>query len=444
MGPERIAYYCPRINLLKLYGPVLAEQKRRGNGLRALVVVPVAPLITYGAKNRRLAAGLLLSELRAQIGPDVEIACVESPARFLDLLLNQRVRAVVSVGLRLPTAIREEVLVPSRTRTVRWCSLGYIHEELFHVSADGLSALDDWDVATTFSQAGVDRLGERLAERGVPGAERVSEIRPIGFVEFDQVASFERAALREKYGLPRERPVICFATAPPFESAKAAQPMRWLFRQAWYRGSRMARAAGRFWGRRWPGMDYLAGYRDILACLRHFADRHGAVIVGKTRDKHEDPAYAGRAVDRLLSDGAYYPFRTLELLYLADLYIGIYSSTAFEAAFVGRRIRTVAPFPPEVLEDPRFLELKRDFFFGECGHPGIWNAPNFSELSRTYLVREWEAFREWAEQGTLETRVDGDVKEAVIGRAIGFDDYKASARFLDLVESAIGHAGGSR
>ncbi|MFQ5932090.1 MAG: hypothetical protein ACE5MM_06765 [Nitrospiraceae bacterium] len=448
MDSAHIAYYCPRVNLLKLYGPIIAEQKRRGSGLGALVVVPLAPLITYAGKNRNLAAALRLQQVQAELGPDVEIACVASPGDFLDLLRKWGVLAAVSVGLRLPSQIRDGVVASSRARSVRWCSLGYLQEELLHVMADGVGVLDDWDVVTTFSQAGVDRLMGILAEKGVLGVDRVRAFHPIGFVELDQAAGFDRRILREKYGLPQDRPVICFATAPRFaattlsnepDTFKSSRAMRWLFRRDWYRGALTARVAGGLWGRRWPGMDYLAGYVDILGCLRRFADRHGAIIIGKTRDKHDDPSYVGRLLDQLLSDGAYYPFRTLELLYLADLYVGISSSTAFEAAFVGRRMRTIVPYPAEVHENSLFFELKRDFYYES---PGLWNAPTFSDLNRTYMLGEWNAFRDWAESGALETHVDSAARNAVVKRAVGFDDYKASARFLDLVEGAIGRVGG--
>jgi hypothetical protein len=440
MSAEAIGYYCPRINLLKLYGPLIAEQARRKNGLRALLLVPVAPLITYAAKNRHLAAGPRLSRLQAELGTDVDIAPVDSTASFLDVILARRVRAVVSVGLRLPAPVREGVVGPSRAQGVRWCSLGYIHEELFHILADGVGILDDWDVPTTFSQAGIDRTRERLVARGVKDADRVGRLHAVGFVECDQTASLDRRAARRAYGVPEDRPMICMATAPPFESFKSLRALRWLFPQAWYGGPRMARAVGALGRRRWPEMEQLIGYRDIVACLRRFADRHDAVLLAKTRDKHHDPGYVHRAADRVLSDGQYYPFRTLELLCAADLYVGIYSSMAFEAAFLGRRMRTVAPFPPEALEDPNFLELKRDFFFGACGAPGLWNAAGVSELSRTYQAQGWEAFRDWAEYGGLETGVDALVRSAVVQRAIGFDDDKASARFLDRVESALGSA----
>jgi len=433
---DAVAYFCPRVNLLKLYGPVLAEQMRRG-GPGAVLIVPVAPLITYAAKNRSLAAALRLDQIRAEAPPGVEIACVPSTSTFLEVLRARRVRAVVGVGLRLPRAIRDEVLVPSRARGVKWCALGYLHEELAHVLWDGVEILDDWDLPTTFSQAGVDRLRERLAARGQPDPERVAKFQAVGSVECDQAADFDRRALRQKYGLPTDRPVICFASAPPFESFRANHAMRWLFFQPWFRGAAMARAAARRWRRRWPDMDRLTGYVDVVAGLRAFADRHDAVLVAKTRDKHDDPGYLRRAVDHLVTDGAYYPFRTLELLHASDLYVGVYSSTAFEATFLGRRSRTIAPFPPELLEDPRFLELKRDFFFGACGEPGIWSAPALSELTRTYVDSDWEAFEAWAHQGELDTRVDATVKSLVVRRALGFDDCKASRRFLDALETTL-------
>src|SRR5215468_5517867 len=138
-----IAYFCPRVNLLKLYGPVLAEQMRRG-GPGALLIVPLTPLITYAAKNRSLAAALRLQQIRAEIPGGVEIACVPSTAAFRETLRERRVHAVVGVGLRLPRAIRDEVLVPSRAQGVKWCSLGYLHEELAHVLWDGPEILDDW------------------------------------------------------------------------------------------------------------------------------------------------------------------------------------------------------------------------------------------------------------------------------------------------------------
>lgn len=435
MHGTTIAFFCPRINLLKLYAPVLAELAKRAAGFRAVLVVPTAPLMRYDGKNRRLAAALRLDQLRAEAGPDVDVAPVDSVARFLDVVTERRVRAVVVVGLSLPVDVREGVLVPSRARGVRWCSLGYLYEELLHVLAGGVGILDDWDVATTFSETVLERLAALVVEHRLGPAERVRAFHPIGFVECDQAAGFDRRALRDRYELPQDRPVIVLATAPPFETYRGPVGMRWLFYRSWYSGQAAARAAGRWWGRGRAPMDYYAGYRDVMTALRRLADRHGAILVGKTRDKHDDPRFVRRMTDRLLSDGAYAPFRTLELLALADFYVGVSSSTAFEAAFLGRPGRTLVPFPPELYEHPLFFELKRDFFYGA---PGIWNAPGFAEVTRTYVREDWTRFVDWTERGSLPPQVDPGVRTSVVERTMGFADFKASARFLDLVETALG------
>ncbi len=436
MTAESLAYFCPRVNLLKLYGPVIAEQRRRGL-LRPLIVVPISPLITYAAKNRGLAAGPRIGQLREELGSDVEIVPVESTTRFLEVLDQRNVQAVVSVGLRLPADVGTAVRAPSRARGVRWCALGYILEELLHVLDDGPEILNGWDVATTFSSAVVDATARLLRESG-RDADRLEALRPIGFVECDQAPALDRAALRARYGLPADRRIVCFGTAPRFESLRRHAGMPWLFAQRWYRGSRLAT---RWWRRRWPDLERLTGYRDIVDGLRRFADRHDALLIGKTRAKHGDPSYVAGAVDILYSDGTYYPFRTLELLTLADYYVGVSSSMAFEAAFVGRRMLTLVPFPPESFEDSRFFELKREFFYTS---PGLWNAAGFSDVCHTYRADGWADFCEWAERGDFHGDIDTANRKAVVERVIGFDDDKASARFLDAIEIALGQTGRAR
>ncbi|MFZ1057705.1 MAG: hypothetical protein WAP47_00795 [Candidatus Rokuibacteriota bacterium] len=432
MTGEHIAYYCPRVNLLKLYGPVVAEQLRRG-GMRPLVVVAGRGLMTYGAKNRALAAGLFLGDMRAQLGGQVPIRMVDSVDEFLGLLREERVRAVVHVGMRLPHAVRMGVLRPSRERGVRWCALGYLQEELLQILEDGLECLDDWDVATTLSEDGVNAAARLLKERGVSDASRRLRLVPIGFVELDQVEGFDRTALRRKHGIPADQPVIYFATA-------ARPRLRAAGLSALYLGDihsrlRVGSLARRFWGRRYPQMDHLATYREILRSVHGFARRHGAYLIAKTREKHRDPSFVIPYVDRLFPDGAYYPFLTLELMHLADAYIGLPSGAALEAAFVGRRMTHILPYPLEVYENPAFIPMRREFY---ASLGGLWDAPGLAERFHSYRRVEWEAFREWAETGKLVTDVDPAVRQSVVRKVIGFDDFKASARFLDLVEASLG------
>jgi hypothetical protein len=431
---ERIASYCPRINLLKLYGPVIDEQRARG--LTPLVVVPGPGLITYGAKNRALAAGRFLDDLRRQLGPEVEVAVVDSPAAFLDTLMSRRVRAVVHVGVRLPRAIVEQVQRPSRQRGVRWCSLGYIHEELLQLIEDGVGALDDWDVLTTLSADALNATVRLLKERNVPDASKASRLVPIGFVELDQVRGFDRTALRRKHGIPVDEPVIYFATAA--RPRLRARGLAAAYFGAVHPRLRVGGLAHRLWGRRYPDFEYLATYHDIVACVHRFARRHGARLIAKTRAKHQDPPFVRRYVDALVPDGEFYPFVTLELIHLADLYVGLPTASALEAAFVGRRMVHVMPHPLEVYESAAFLPLRREFY-DKPG--GLWRTPGLAERFLTYRREGWEGLRAWADEGDFVTTVDPEARRTVVRRVIGFDDTKASARFLDLVETSLGEEG---
>lgn len=433
MKRERLAYYCPRINHLKLYGPVIAEQRRAMPWLEPLLVVPCEPLVTFRGKNRAIAAGLRLREIHAQLGQDVPVRTVSSVGAMLDTLTAERVRAVTNIGLRVTQEIREGVLVPSRARGVRWCGLGQFHEELLHILEDGLSALGDWDVATTWSQAGIDVLAAQLRQRGFQDVSALERLEAIGFVELDQVKDFDREAILRKYELPEDRPIIYFSTAARYPVV-GAPLMAWLFYGDWTGSVRVGSLARRFWGRRWPEVDHLATYEQILAELAAFAGRHRALLLGKTRLKHREPSFVRRHVDRLMSDGSFYPFRTLELMFVADLFVGMPTASFFEAAFVGKKLRAIVPFPPKAFEWPAFFPFKLEFYY-EKG--GVWNADGLSACTYSYSRTSWEEFSAWARNGCFEAAFDPEVRTSVVAKAIGYDDFSASQRFLRLVEEAI-------
>lgn len=432
---ERIAYLCPRINQLKVFGPVIAEQRRRGLAGKPLLLVPGEPLVTQRAKNRELASAVRLPEMREQVGREVEIETVTSAAELLTCIRKKGVAAVVNQGLRLPGSLLAEAVIPSRREGILWCSLGYIQEELLHILQAGPSVLDDWDVATTLSRAGLEFVKELLRGQGARDLAPLSRMAAIGFVELDQVRGFDRTELRRRYGLPQDRPIIYFSTAPRLH-LRSAPLMARMFYGGPVPGALIGRVARQLWARQWPDVDQLATYGEILAELRRFAARHNALLVGKTRAKHRDPAYLSRYMDRIVPDGAYFPFRTLELIHLADLYVGMPTASAIEAAFIGRPMIHLIPFPPEAYEVPAFLPVRREFYM-EKG--GLWNTAGLARFHRTYRREEWAELLEWSRSGGFEREVDPAARLSVVGKVVGFDDFNASGRFLDLVETALSH-----
>ena len=449
----RIGYVCPRVNHLKLFGPVIAEQRRRGLHGPPLVFVPGPPLVDLGAKAAALAAWPRRDEVAAQLGGDVEVVPVTTPAGFLDGIQRAGVVAMVAVGLRMNPAIAAGVMVPSRRAGTLWCALGHVQEELLDLLLPpGPAVLEPWDLATTLSQAGLDFVTGLLRRNGVEDLAPLRKLAAVGFVELDQVRGFDRVELRRRYGLPADRPVVYFSTAPRFDrpviSRSRPPRLHWehapfaLMEAAFFgRVPRaLARAALARWRSRWPELDHLTTYRDVLAAVRRFARRHDAVIVAKTRAKHRDPAFVAREVDHLLPDGAFFPFRTLELMALADVYVGLPSSSAIEAAFLGLPMVHVLPFPSDAYETTGFLPVREEFYLKPGG---AWNTPGLATPFHTYRTREWRAFVEWSAAAPLPGPVDADARRTVVQRLLGEDDCNASGRFLDLVEASLERARGA-
>jgi hypothetical protein len=210
----------------------------------------------------------------------------------------------------------------------------------------------------------------------------------------------DEAAIRRKYRLPAGRPLIMLATSPSFFPRVNHRPimagLEARFRGAWPLSPRAAVGVVASW--RYPT---LIAYRSYLEALRTFADRHGALIVAKTRFKHGDPAYLSRYVDVVIGDESFFPFTTLELLRVSALYVGFYSATAIEAVAMDRYAVSIRFLPREHAEpSPSHQEWLTAFHHGP---DALWNTRGVSQTidgtlrsTRAWLKRfaasDWSAF----------------------------------------------------
>ena len=117
-------------------------------------------------------------------------------------------------------------------------------------------------------------------------------------------------------------------------------------------------------------------YRAYLAALRKLADRNGAVILAKSRTKHDDPAYVGDYVDYRFSEGSYYPFSTLQFMAVSSLYFGFQSACSLEALVAGvYSINVVISNMWAYADTEDTLSLNNSLFFKEGG---FWRLPGRS------------------------------------------------------------------
>lgn len=298
---------------------------------------------------------------------------------------------MVAVGLR--TAADERHV--SRSRGIKWAALDSCGDNLLYVREYGEAVLKDWDCVTTLAPEPRDAAGAWMLE-------------PVGYPELDQLFTVisDQAACRVKWNLPERQNIVLFA--PAARPAHLSRLSRW------------------WWGR--------GDYPFIAHQVRRFCDRHGALLITKTRAKHGDPPWLEGLSDRYIGETCYYPFDTLELVVASDLVTGGFGSAlAIEAAAVGRPQAWLQAWPLERSEWPRFLPVRRPFF---ADPGGLWNHAGARTLN-CYGPRWREHLQFWAEESPW-PELDDAAREQhsrAVTRWAGPVDGKASARFLDLLES---------
>lgn len=379
----KIAFYVPRLNHLKIVGPVAAAARRRG--YECVMLSPVGTLC--GPKDD---VGRMLGYDPALKPFDMGIGIADATDAEIHL---RDVDWAVAVGLRTAPAIRAY----TRASGVKWAALDHVGDNLLYVLEYGEVAIKEWDCVTTLAPEPRD-------------AAAAWSLEPVGYPELDQLAlsGMTRDACRAKWNLPAKGNIVLFA--PAARPANLTRLYRW------------------WWGRH--------EYPFIVRQVRRFCDRQGALLVTKTRAKHGDPPWLQRMSDRYIGETCYYPFDALELVVAADLVVGGFASAlAVEAAAAQRCQVWLQAWPLEASEWPRMRPLRQPFF---SGPGGLWNHAGARTL-HCFGPRWREHLRHWAEWGAWPVLTDsarGQNSQAVTRWAgpIG----GASERFLELLEARHG------
>lgn len=242
-----------------------------------------------------------------------------------------------------------------------------------------------------------------------------------GSTMLDQLAVVDRGAVRKRYGIPDNRPVVLFMTL------KLDVPDLW--RQlVWGGQPRGWRAARALWKRRteWlPAIVRSHGYRDLLLAVRRFSDRVSATLVVKSREKNGDPRFVSSLADVFLLDERVYPYTSIELMAIADLCVHFQSAAVLEAAFAGVGSLSVVVSQTHLQKYPTFDE----FYGARSGSlqnfPGVvWS------LSHAEIAERLEA-------ATLaDFRVDAGARRRYVTQFVGFDDTCSSERALAVMDAA--------
>ena len=252
----------------------------------------------------------------------------------------------------------------------------------------------------------------------------------VGSTMLDQLALVDRAAVRRKYGLAPDRPVVLLMSL----KMAVPEPLRRLTWAGGWRGWRAAKALATGHRALVPAILRGNGYLALAEALRGFSRRAGASFVVKSRAKNADPRFLTRRADLFIErDEDVFPYTSIELVAISDLCVHFQSGAVLEAALAGMPSLSIR-VPQTHLEGyASFQEV-----FG--AKPG--SMQNFPGL--VWSMDAAEATRRLATAGLADFRVDGGARRRYIETFLGFDDTQSSGRLLDVIESAGRVSGAGR
>jgi hypothetical protein len=410
-SPVRVVFIVERKNYYRTFGPAVDAALRRGWavecwhdwaqprwGTKASEFPDAVPTFRWGTPKvvRYHGAAELVERLNAA-PPD----------------------AVVSLGP--PHA--------GVAKRVRWIVMHYMTSLVDPLGPKGLLACDR---VAGYSRFWLDQALEYFKESGsLPSAaaaegEILRRFTVVGVPELDQVGAIEPRAVRERFGLPPERPVVLYLPYP-----MKSNPRTFWLRHVYAPTSRLRRGLAvlaalklRYWRqvvRDWND-------RRLVEAVRAFCNANDALLVVKSRLKDPVPRHTAALADLVLYDPSYYPATILELLSVASLCVHFFSSAVYESVFLGVPSLCIAPAPEDMGLSPLWT---RGLFHVREG--GSYNTPGAS-----YFMSLPEAFVNLPRASLKDFPMDPFVRTLFVQTFLGFDDTRSSERFLDLVEGRGG------
>jgi hypothetical protein len=345
---------------------------------------------------------------------------------LLPVLRGEGVQALVGPSLYHALQGTSSELPQMRGSGVRLYSVDYAFETLTS-DPDAYRVLDrtfymsefqrrlHWDVLR-------DRFARVAREVSLEARSAVS-----GSTMLDQLALVnDRAAVRRKYGLPADRPVVLFMS---LKMDVGDGPRRDRHRKyVWGSGSVLtgiakATAYAQFdlIPDIWRGNDY----RALAESVRDFCRRNGAALVVKSRAKNRDPGFLRGLADVFVErDEDVFPYASMELMAVADLCVHFQSGAVLEAAFCGVPSLSVKVMPPY---DPAELPGYQETWGGAPG-----SLQNFAGIVWSTDPKGARPLLEGRALGDF--KVDPEARHAYVEKYLGYDDTRSSQRVLDAIE----------
>jgi hypothetical protein len=416
-GRLTLGFLILRKGFLKVVGATIQAALDRGHRV-VLIWDPVEPKL-----------GEAVAEADLDAWPGAARVVWSRHTALLPVLQSVEIEALLAPSLHyvLSTSIGGEAIAALGRAGIGLYSVDYMFETVTS-EPEAQRVIDVTFYMSRFQQELHQRLyAHRFAALGSP-TSLAARSSVSGSTMLDQLAIVDRAAVRKRYGLAPDQPVVVFM------SLKMAVPDAWrhLVWGSSPRGWRALKAvaSGRV---RWlPEILRGNGYVSLVEAIREFCVRTGAALVVKSREKNADPRFLRQVADVFVYDEAVYPYTSIELMAIADLCIHFESGAVLEAAFAGVPSLSIAVSQEHLREYSSFDEVYGGRASTLQNFPGVvWHDDPPTAIDRLRRAT-FEDFR-----------LDPVAHRCYVEKFLGFSDTESSGRVLRTIERALSGSGPS-
>lgn len=402
----KIAFLIKRANFYRLYAPVVDEALRQGWEVECWHDYSQAQ---HGQKAYNFPA---LESAPRFVQGQPRLRAYRGSVELRDWLRRDGVDAVVSLSPRSAELGGDPVSSP-----VKWVMLQHALSNFVAYGCEGFCGSDRVALYSDhWTELAIEYLRGRQLTRPGDGieAEIHGKARAVGFPEIEAANLVDPEEVRRRFGIPADRPVVVLLPysygfgAASFRATHPGQE-----RSRWEEVSGVAR-------RCWTDV-------KMVKAVRAFCDRNDAHLVVKARRKRPTPIYTRALADTHLYDEGVYPATILEVLSIASLCIGFYSTTVHEAAPLGVPYLCLRPADRDVRGDRALQQVFMDRSQSSFDFPGV-----------SFVLEMAEAIAELPRRSLADFAMDARAREAYVERFLGSADGQSSRRVLDEIRCLRG------
>lgn len=256
----------------------------------------------------------------------------------------------------------------------------------------------------------------------------------VGVPEADQVKDFDDLAIRRKYGIDDNKKVVVLLPFPWYghRFPLISRSSLWTHiiykpESAFFKMLRLLRY--RCWDF-WPDIRKGVSDLEVTSAIRTFCDRNDALLIVKGRRKNPVAKHLTKMANHLFFDEKYYPFTTLELLFIADLSIGFWTMAIMES------ILAQTPSICLVPECGSIWPECEDFDFGADFSPKPGSFYNFKGV--VYNENVGDFIFSFGQKTFQDYKLNPGKRDEFIKKFLGYSDCRACERIYEDLCQRLG------